>query len=427
LSSEPVGAISGWSASDDLRRELHDVAYHTSIGRVTVAYFAGECTRLVSSSFHSAGVEQHETHDAWMCVSCLAKALTAALVCRAVASGDLHLDSAVADQFHNAPGGSIGVLSGISLRHLLNHTHGLDGAVLADLPVRGDGLIDLPRLLTLASEAGRLAAPGEFYSYGNLGASLAAALLEDRYAMTYEQLLHKWVFNPLRIRPAAATTCPTHAQAKRRCCPALGARLSLRVIDVVRLLKQALGDTLMQEMPTGFPGWSTETGASLGWKTYRGGWFGHDADGDECSTSIRIHPHRAVLTVTSARSRGAFLIHRRLFGRHFPEMRTVLPWTRGPFRPLAESDRRQYLGLYANHAQQLLVHLGKDGELLVESRQRKRISVGTLRAVQQDTFVSDLPRSEYAGCLQFVRPCQDRFDYLWNGSQLFRRLPRHLT
>ena len=117
----------------------------------------------------------------------IAKIMTTTLAMRQVEQGRLDLESRVVDHlpgFRLAGSGAVGEMR---VRHLLNHTSGID----ADL--------FFPRshyLERLASECGSLFVPGEHLSYSNGGMIVAGHLLEAITGRTYHDLLERDLFQP---------------------------------------------------------------------------------------------------------------------------------------------------------------------------------------------------------------------------------------
>ena len=148
---------------------------------------------------------------------CLAKLLTASLVTEAVADGHLHLSDAIDDVLPSKHP-SRRKLAGVTVRHLLEHTHGLDESSLQRVPRRTDGFIDAVGLCDgLAARS--IASPGALYSYGSVGGWLAGAALESVYRKRYAQLLDE--------RDLLCPAAPGEQVPAETICPATGADLQL--------------------------------------------------------------------------------------------------------------------------------------------------------------------------------------------------------
>src|SRR5690606_20512573 len=118
-----------------------------------------------------------------------------------------------------------GVFQGIMLKHLLEHTHGLDDSDLACVPLQA-GRIDLESLVEQLATR-RFAAPGAVYSYSNAGPWIAASILERMHARPFVAQLQDFLA-PLRIGASRH-----HSSSVPGCaadvCPSRGARLTMSV------------------------------------------------------------------------------------------------------------------------------------------------------------------------------------------------------
>lgn len=94
-----------------------------------------------------------------MRAGCIAKLLTAELVARLARAGRVSLTDDIADLLDAQWRAATLALRGITVRHLLEHTHGLDDSDIARLPRRADGRIDAKRLCNRLGCAPRLSAP----------------------------------------------------------------------------------------------------------------------------------------------------------------------------------------------------------------------------------------------------------------------------
>jgi hypothetical protein len=156
---------------------------------------SGRSAYAAAGAPKDARPESAEASNRQLRTGCVTKLLTATLALRACRDGLLALDDDVASVLPAAE-----PLESITLRHLLEHRHGLDDSALASVPRRADGFIAAERLV--AALAGpRLGTPGELYSYSNAGAWLAAAALERASGRRYAALLADLLGRRARQRP----------------------------------------------------------------------------------------------------------------------------------------------------------------------------------------------------------------------------------
>jgi hypothetical protein len=178
--------------------------------------------------------------DALIAPGCLTKLITAGLLASELP--DLSLDvGAVLAACEPA-------LAGVTLLHLLEHTHGLDDSLLHAAPLDAHGRIDVGELAGALGVVPRLAVPGAVYSYSNAGAWLAAAVLEHRYGCRYADLLGSAL--ALRRLPQA------------QLCAALGRRFTLPVGALLSFLQVTASSWPCSSPWRQLPGWNLSNEAS---------------------------------------------------------------------------------------------------------------------------------------------------------------------
>jgi CubicO group peptidase (beta-lactamase class C family) len=382
-----------------LQRQLERYAAAASCGHVVAAFVAG--SDAVTASVHGPG-------DRPAPIGCLAKLLTAMLVTREVSRGAFALGAAVA-LLLDVPGEA---LRGVTVQHLLEHTHGLDDSLLA-APRHVGCFIDRRELLSRVSVLLRWAPPGAAYSYGNAGAWLLAALLERVHGRTFATLVRDELLAPLRIEGSW-----WHANADGLC-PALGTGLALTAEALVRLaLRTAQIDGLGAPI-TPLPGWHPlERGITLGFKSAGGGWLGHQSVWPGASTFLRVHPQRKLALAVVAHEQPAALVALGVLGKHFPELfagRTSVP---------AEPRALLLPGCYEQAAHVVAIARTPHG-FRADAWDRDECGVQNGKRAS-----ASLVR---AGCIWFARPATGLVPYLeavpgadgavwlWNGRVVLRR------
>lgn len=373
----------------------------TARGRLSVAFAAG--AEAVEASTGNASVGAR-----WP-VGCLAKLFTATLVRGAAAAGAFDLDGPVEPLL----GARCGALRAVTLRQLLEHTHGLDDS-LFEPPRRERGRIDRAELLARIATLERFASPGAAYSYGHLGAWLAAAALE--------RLLDRSVLSLVRERLLALLgTEAVEANARAAFCAAGGGGLALTARELVRfgLLALERDGSLAGEPITPLPGWHPlERGVCLGWKCAGAGWYGHQSVWPGASCFLRVHAKRRLALAVIASKEPAALVALRVFGTHMPEV--FEPQTKAT----TDEPPRAFAGVYAQAARAVAVVRAPD-EWYAHTWQR---GVG---GVQEAPVRSSLV--PVRGVL-FARPAREHLPYvepvgsengarwLWNGRCILRRV-----
>jgi hypothetical protein len=253
-------------------------------------------------------------------VGCLAKLFTAMLARRAFEERRLVPDEQASDLF--MAGAPRRALRGITVRHLLEHTHGLDDSLLGALPRDSRGRVDAEALAYAVRAVAPLGIPGALYSYGNAGAWVIAALLERLSCRPYAAQLVETLFEPLGLdaRGSAASFCP-----------ATGGELAFDATDLLNLVAEAAfaaPDIWPDEecagdygFATPLPGWNPlERGIYLGWKYHGAGWLGHQSVWPGHSVLVRAHPRRRLALVAASTDLPAAVVAARVFGAYLPEL-----------------------------------------------------------------------------------------------------------
>ncbi|MFJ6667973.1 serine hydrolase domain-containing protein [Streptomyces sp. NPDC091383] len=154
----------------------------------------------VLSSFQAPLILHGHDPDRFVQIGSLTKPLTATVLTALAGRGVLALDDPI-ERFLPAPGGT-----GITLRHLAEHTSGLPrlpGGIRGRDPYAGfdERALDavVRRLDTLAT-----APAGSAEEYSNLGYALLGAALVAATRTPYEELLRRHVLDPLGITDVGA-------------------------------------------------------------------------------------------------------------------------------------------------------------------------------------------------------------------------------
>jgi hypothetical protein len=117
----------------------------------------------------------------------------------------------------------------------------------------------------------------------------------------------------------------------------------------------------------------------------------------------------------------------KLFGRIFPELVDFrIPPTLDAERA-CRLDLDRYVGVYRSAARS--VQISRVGERLhLRSQQldrngaRRHDAGAALRAAANDVFFAQPADIDSFTCVQFISPRSGRFDYLWNGRFVLRRI-----
>jgi hypothetical protein len=253
-------------------------------------------------------------------VGCIAKLFTAMLAKHAFEAHRLAPDEQASDVF--PAGAARRALRGITVRQLLEHTHGLDDSLISVAPRDSRGRIDADTLAHDLRAVAPLATPGALYSYGNGGACVIAALLERLGSRPYAVQLVETVLGPLGFGAVGSRVS---------ICPATGDELALDATDLLNLVAQAAFDAPDvwpddkcagdYGFATPLPGWNPlERGIYLGWKYHGAGWLGHQSVWPGHSVLVRVHPRRRLALVAASSGHAAAVVAARVFGSYLPEL-----------------------------------------------------------------------------------------------------------
>ena len=367
-------------------------------------------------------------------VGCVAKCLTAALVADAVCGSRIGMQDRIADLLRLRSSRGHDILQGITIEHMLNHTHGLDDSAMDPdaMPRSANGRVDVDLLCSEIASAPRIAPPGQMYSYGGIGSWLVAGLLEQIHAVAYPEILQRRLFEPMGIQSATYASLPD-------ICPAWGGPFSMSAVDLLRFLRPQLSDetdsapgypSVMRSGRIDMPGWGPwQKRATSGWNEYGDRWLGHNGNRDGTGIALRFNRNEGVaIAVTASREVDCFYILARLFGDVLDEFssdyvgfpRTIEPdaW--------AAADKTRLLGDYQNSRWRVRVgESPRKGFLRMSVFDRRSPSSGSvlnryLRAAEGDVYHTVPAGADYP-FVQFIGETQSQHKaYLWNGRQLWK-------
>lgn len=404
-----VERIADLAQPERLRRELEHAFAGTVPRDVVVGLRCGSRSACTASGDGAVSVTR--LPRAPTRVGCIAKLLTAMLARRAFETRRIAPDEHVSDLL--SAGAARGALRGITVRQLLEHTHGLDDSLLSAAPRDSLGRIAADTLARELRAAVPLATPGALYSYGNGGAGVVAALLERLSSRPYAAQLAE-MLESLGIR-AVRPANPI--------CPATGGELALDASALLDLVAEATfaapgvwpddecaGD---YGFATPLPGWNPlERGIYLGWKYHGSGWLGHQSVWPGHSVLVRAHPRRRLALIAAARDHAAAVVAARVFGAYLPELFEL--------KVSAQSNATQDLsvGTFGSAAWRVDIRQAGDGlELRARRNDGSSESSAALRAVVPGLWLTRPVLSAFP----HVELVETDRAYLWNGRFVLPR------
>jgi len=329
------------------------------------------------------------TTDSLFQIGSITKVFTASLVMQLVDEGRVGLDQPVRELVPGFAVADRSATEGVTVRHLLTHTSGIEGDLFMDT---GTGLDAAEALIRLARFAPQLFPVGERMSYCNFGFAVLGRIVECVTGTTWDQAMRQRLFKPLAMtraltrpedalrfrcamghvpdpkRPAANRTAPrawlSFGQRAAGATPMMSAADLMKFVrlhldsgltrDGMQVLSrrsvramQARQVKLTKDAPRGMSHWG------LGW--FLGDWqggrvFGHDGATFGQFAFLRVHAPSgtAVALLTNGGDAGG--LAEQVFGETFEPLarvtRPVLPQVDPQLRIAPESvvGRYQRLG-----------------------------------------------------------------------------------
>jgi CubicO group peptidase (beta-lactamase class C family) len=138
------------------------------------------------------------TNDTLFQIGSITKVYTSTLVMRLVDQKKIDLDAPVKKYVPEFTLADKSYLDKITVRQLLTHTNGIDGADYFDDFGKGDDAIE--RFVASMSKLGQLYPPGAMWSYCNAGTVLAGRVIEKVTGSTFADAFHEALLEPLGVK-----------------------------------------------------------------------------------------------------------------------------------------------------------------------------------------------------------------------------------
>ncbi|WP_306369368.1 serine hydrolase [Nocardiopsis sp. CC223A] len=139
-------------------------------------------------------------------IGSVSKVWTATVVMGLVEEGLLALDTPVAEVLPELVPSADATTAGVTVRHLLTHTSGIDGDLFTDTG-RGDDAIE--RYVEQLADAVRVHPLGATFSYCNSGFVLLGRIIERLTGQVWDEAMRERLFAPLGLERTG--TLPEHA------------------------------------------------------------------------------------------------------------------------------------------------------------------------------------------------------------------------
>jgi CubicO group peptidase (beta-lactamase class C family) len=293
------------------------------------------------------------------------------------------------------------VRDGVTLRHLLAHTSGIDGDLYFVDTGRGDDA--LARYVEACAPLPQLFAPGEHVSYCNAGYAIAGRMAEVVAGKTYEALVAEHVLQPHELqdtvlfpeeallRSAAIGHFPSRSGVRaveqwgtlRGMGPA-GSTMALTAGDLALFGLRAASRTEMAEPQV--PRDPRTVARGLGWELVDHGGttvLSHDGfNGGQCASLRAVPSRNASVAVMVNHARGP-MVARPVLDYVLSELFGVPAAT----MPAEVSDGTTHDGVYERRG----VRFEVDGLLVTQTDQGRKPNELKLRPAEGGVFLMELP------------------------------------
>jgi CubicO group peptidase (beta-lactamase class C family) len=374
---------------DDLQGALEQCIRKHGVAGAAIAIQHGARRFCASAGVLSVETGVAVTPDTLFQIGSVTKVFTATLILQLADQGKLSIDDPVTRYLPQLRLQGAAAPASLLIRHLLNHTSGLDGDFFLDTGRNPDAL---ERYVMACDQLPFLSAPGRHYSYCNAGYSILGRIIETLTSLSWDDALRKRLLEPI-----GASTSATLAEEAVKMRAAVGHHYdvrsqTLRVVDRITL-PRSLGpagftlamtaDGLADFMLMHFTGGRknggqcvlTEdsavsmrdttvrlpdgTGWGLGWKVLQRdnrALVGHDGGAAGQGAFLWGIPDRQLIVAVVHNGGNSAFLHRELVQRALEEMGDWPPEAAPDLSQIDESrDLERYSGVYENIGMRLTI------------------------------------------------------------------------
>lgn len=449
----------------DLQIKLKRSIKRHGVPGASIAILKGR--RVVAAA--AAGVTNVDTQvpvttDTVFQIGSITKVFTATLIMQLVDDGLLSLDTPIVEYLPELRIADAATRRGVTARHLLTHTSGIDGDFFVDSGRGDDAIARLIPMMTLLPSVFPL---GTKVSYCNVGFAVLGRVIEVLRRETYDQAMRRRIFRPLgmthamtlpeealrhrcaighvaspkdpkRPMPAPMTHLP-HGLKSAGTMPAMSAPDLLRfasahlergrIGDGKRLLSAASA-TAMQRQQVRLQKYAPTFISAFGL-----GWALHDFDGHKVVghdggtigqySFLRISPQKRVAVAMLTNGGDAQSVYDEIvattFGDEIRKREPVLP----PIDRSLRIDPKRYVGRYENIMAAISIE-AKDGAFRVSNIPKGELGTPLrdmpIAFIDRQTIAFDTGKAQYdRQAALFSELVDGRFVYLQVGGRQYRR------
>lgn len=189
---------------------LAELATSTGVPGAVLGILANGHRTVAAHGVLSTATQVPVTPDAVFQIGSITKPWTGTMIMQLVDEGRLSLDTTVAQALPGIKLGAADVAGQVTIRHLLNHTCGVDGDIFADTGRGGDCV---ERYVAGLADAAQTAPVGAAYSYCNSGFVVLGRIIEVLDGREWDESLRERIISPLGLRQTV--TLPEEAILRR--------------------------------------------------------------------------------------------------------------------------------------------------------------------------------------------------------------------
>lgn len=436
---------------------LADIAVRCGVPGASLAILRDGRVQAMATGYANRPEEITADINTVFHVGSITKAFTATVAMKLADRGAFDLDTPVVELLPEWETACRAQQDRMRVRHLLNHTSGLDGDQLLDT---GRGADCLARLIDECAGMRFLHEPGALFSYCNFGYLLLGRIVERVLESSWDEALRIELTDPLGL--SSAVVLPDLLLRHRvalghignvgsgdvlaplwpRSNAASGARLAMTATDLLSFARMHLSDgkaasgaqllspestALMRMMSVATPYSRRYTGWGLGWMNFDWGQgvYGHDGGVAGMSAYLRIFPRQNAAMALMINGGNAALMSREVISeaaRALAGVETLPSVPSGDLTTIAEAGR--FVGRYVRNGLELQVRWAEGGlELTTGGDYEDAPATYRLWSFAPDTFALRLPDLGINAAVHFSGLEADgrtRFAHL--HERAFRRL-----
>lgn len=422
--------------NDTLQARLSELAQAADVPGASLAVYANGQLRTATHGVLNVETGVEVTPESVFRIASITKVYTATAIMRLVDDGKLDLDAPVVDVLPELRVADPDVTARVTARHLLTHTSGISGDVLAE-GGRGDDALE--RFVAACADVGQDVPLGTVVSYSNTGFSLLSRMIERITGSVWDVAMRDLLFAPLGLKstvvlpedalrfrvsyghetepgePASLYPVWSHDRAM-----AGGGSIIASAEDVIRFARlildggcapdgtRLLSDAAMAEMlrpqQSVAEHWLTGDHWGLGWQRHRWSeqdvWW-HDGTLDGQYSWLRVVPERGVAIALLTNGGRVIDFANELYAELLEDLCeiTVPAWPQ-PSGDAGDGLRPELAGVYERHGVRMTVgERERTPFATIELIEPLRSQMGHIEAVDVQVRPSDAGPDVYVGQL----------------------------